>query len=84
MSESFVAKIDEFTLIEEENVYDSIFKEYERVVIQSLITSFGLDFLVRDQYGGDVDTVHNVRQISVDKQITYKNGKNQNNSGQHM
>lgn len=57
----------------EENVMESIFKQYERVIIESLITSFGLDFLVRDQHGGDVDTIHNVRQIDKDKDMTYKN-----------
>lgn len=57
----------------EENLMDSIFKQYEKVIIESLITSFGLDFLVRDQHGGDVDTIHNVRQIDKDKNMTYKN-----------
>lgn len=61
----------------EENVYDSIFQEYERIVIQSLITSFGLDFIVKDQYGGDVDTIHNVREMSLDPRMTYKNKKNE-------
>ena len=45
----------------ENNVFADIRKQYERVVLHSLITSFGLDFLVRDQHGGDVDTVHGVR-----------------------
>ena len=61
----------------ETNVYNSIFEQYERVVIQSLITSFGLDFLVNDQYGGDVDTIHNVRQIGKDRQMVYKNKENE-------
>lgn len=59
----------------EESVKDSIFHEYERVVISSLITSFGLDFLVRDQHGGDVDTIFTVREIGVDPEMTYKNPK---------
>lgn len=46
----------------ENNVFADIWKQYERVVLHSLITSFGLDFLVRDQHGGDVDTVHGVRE----------------------
>lgn len=45
----------------ENNVFADIWKQYERVVLHSLITSFGLDFLVRDQHGGDVDTVRGVR-----------------------
>lgn len=78
MTNSFVNQIENgYTpLEEEENVYDSIFKEYERVVIKSLITSFGLDFLVKDQHGGDVDTVHNVRQVGKDEQMTYTNRHN--------
>lgn len=36
--------------------------ELEKTVIQSLTTSFGLDFLLfQDKEGGDVDTIHNVR-----------------------
>lgn len=38
-------------------------EELNQLVKQSLITSFGLDFLlVMDKTGGDVDTIHNVRQ----------------------
>lgn len=61
----------------QENVMDSIFKQYERVIVESLITSFGLDFLINDRYGGDVDTVLNVRKIGKDEQMMYKNSKNE-------
>ncbi|MCH1966215.1 hypothetical protein [Paraclostridium sordellii] len=60
-----------------ENVMDSIFKQYERVIIESLITSFGLDFIVKDRYGGDVDTINNVRKIGKDEEMIYKNKQNQ-------
>ena len=60
----------------EEDVFHSIWDEYERVVLQSLITSFGLDFLVHDQHGGDVDTIHNVREIGSDPNMQYKNAQN--------
>ncbi|WP_342512556.1 hypothetical protein MKY34_18355 [Sporosarcina sp. FSL K6-1522] len=41
-----------------------LFHDYEEVVVKSLITSFGLDFmLIKDRHGGDVDTIHNVREI---------------------
>ena len=60
-----------------EPLFTSIFQQYERVLIESLITSFGLDFIVKDQHGGDVDTIHNVRQIGVDPEMTYKNVLNQ-------
>ena len=60
-----------------ENVFDVIWKEYERVIVESLITSFGLDFLCKDQYGGDVDTIHNVRTIVDDNNNpVFKNAKN--------
>ena len=59
-----------------ENVLSSIFKQYESVIVQSLITSFGLDFLITDRHGGDVDTIHNVRQIGSDPEMQYKNAAN--------
>ena len=65
----------------DENVFQSIWSEYERVILHSLVTSFGLDFLVHDQHGGDVDTISNVRKIGEgdgkDPLMTYKNKKNQ-------
>lgn len=37
--------------------------ELNRTVTQSLVATFGLDFLLfEDKKGGDVDTIHNVRQ----------------------
>ncbi|MFR2768279.1 MAG: hypothetical protein ACLTAI_08320 [Thomasclavelia sp.] len=45
----------------QKTMYLSIWKEYESVILQKdLVTSFGLDFIVQDRHGGDVDTVHNV------------------------
>ena len=40
-------------------------------ILQSLVTSFGLDFLVHDQRGGDVDTVHGVRETGTFKNQVY-------------
>lgn len=38
-------------------------KELEKTVVNSLVNTFGLDFLFfEDKVGGDVDTIHNVRQ----------------------
>jgi hypothetical protein len=38
-------------------------EELEKTVVTSLVTSFGLDFLLfKDKLGGEVNTVHNVRQ----------------------
>ncbi|MFR3730725.1 hypothetical protein [Lacrimispora sp.] len=62
-------------------VLDSIFQQYERVIVESLISSFGLDFLIKDQHGGDVDTIHNVRKIGdepdSDPNMIYKNKANE-------
>lgn len=74
---SFVAELNNgFVPEPEENVFSSIWNEYERVIMQSLITSFGLDFLVHDQHGGDVDTIHNVREVGKDPNMKYKNSQN--------
>lgn len=59
------------------SVYVDIFQQYERVVVESLITSFGLDFLLNDKHGGDVDTIHNVRKIGQDELMSYKNSSNE-------
>ena len=75
---SFVAELNNgFAPEPEENVFSSIWNEYERVIMQSLITSFGLDFLVHDQHGGDVDTIHNVREVGKDPNMKYKSAQNQ-------
>ncbi|NAR49378.1 DNA repair protein [Acinetobacter haemolyticus] len=38
-------------------------KEINEMVTKSLVTTFGLDFLLfEDKKGGDIDTIHNVRQ----------------------
>ena len=65
------------------NVFQTIWAEYENVVLNSLITSFGLDFLVRDQHGGDVDTIHNVREIGIDPDMQYKNNRNADAYSKH-
>ena len=77
MSDYLVSVSKNYYPSKEENVVKSIFSQYETVIIYSLITSFGLDFLIKDQHGGDVDTIHNVRQIGKDPEMTYKNKQNQ-------
>ena len=54
------------------NLFSDIWSEYERVILHSLVTSFDLDFLVHDQRGGDVDTVHSVRETGSFKNQTYR------------
>lgn len=50
--------------------------ELEKTVINSLVTSFGLDFLLfKDQKGGNVNTIHNVRNgvyATADEQERYE------------
>lgn len=79
---SFVAALNNgmnaYDVDPEDNIFESIWKEYESVILQSLVTSFGLDFIVHDRHGGDVDTVHNVRQIGIDSEMKYKNANNEN------
>ena len=74
----FINNIDaQFNTDPQESIFDSLFREYERVIFKSLITSFGLDIFIKDQYGGDVDTIHNVRLIDEDPKMKYKNAKNE-------
>lgn len=75
---NFISSLDDTScVVKEESVYDSLFKQYERVVLESLITSFGLDMLMGDKHGGDVDTIHNVRQVGNDPRMAYKNKQNE-------
>ena len=73
----FLKEVDTYEIGTGESKEISIIDEYQRIVLESLFTAFGLDaLLVKDQYGGDVDTIHNVRQIGKDKEMEYKNKQN--------
>ena len=73
----YAAKVDkDFVPNYHGNIFDDIFVQYERVIVESLVTSFGLDFIVKDQYGGDVDTILNVRKIGEDPSMGYKSQEN--------
>ena len=54
-----------------QTVFSEMWKAYRGVILHSIVTSFGLDFIVRDQNGGDVDTIHGVRETG-----QYKNARN--------
>lgn len=86
-AEAFVGRLKTGPSMEpDENVFASIWNEYERVVVESLITSFGLEFFINDQHGGDVDTIHNVRAMKDDQLLKYKNKRNEiayNNRGEY-
>ncbi len=60
----------------DENVFHAVWNEYERVILQSLVTSFGLDGLIHDQRGGDVDTIYNVRHEKDENGAVFKNASN--------
>lgn len=86
MDNYILASSQDFFPEEDENIFFSIFHQYEKVIVQSLITSFGLDFLIKDQLGGDVDTIHNVRQITDDgddNSMHYKNKRNAAKYAEH-
>ena len=73
METTFVANVGrDFNPAPGEEVRSSLFSQCERVIVESLVTSFGLDCLVRDQHGGDVDTIHSVRQVGKDSEMIYK------------
>ena len=78
-SNNFVVEEDE-----KQSPLKTIFKQYESVIIESIITSFGLDFIIKDQYGGDVDTINNVRKVGQSSPdgkdvMIYKNKQNEQN-----
>ena len=54
----------------DESIFQGIWKEYERVVLHSIISTFGLDGFIRDTKGGDVDTVKTVQESG-----QYKNSR---------
>ena len=73
---SFISDVSNGSTMEpEENLLEGMWKQYEQVVMRSIITSFGLDFFIKDQYGGDFYTIHNVRQIGQDSAMKYKSDK---------
>ena len=60
-----------------ESIFSQMWNAYRSIILRSIVTSFGLDFIVRDQTGGDVDTIHNVRKIGQDELMGYKNSSNE-------
>lgn len=73
MESTFVANVGrDFNPDPRVEVRSSLGDQLERTVLESLVHSFGLDGLVRDQHGGDVDTIHSVRQVGKDSEMTYK------------
>ncbi len=78
MQTTYLLEINKgFEVVPDEPLAPSLFKEYERVIVETIVTSFGLDFLINDKHGGDVDTIHNVRKIGEDKEMKYKNTSNE-------
>lgn len=61
----------DFSPESEERPFSSILTQYKKVIVTSLLTSFGLDQCIADRHGGDVDTIHNVRNG-----VDYKNEQN--------
>lgn len=85
MSNSYVCCVGtDFRPEPEAPIMESLFQQYERVIVESILSSFALDFLIKDQHGGDVDTIHNVRKIGKDDQMTYKNKANEEAYRNHV
>ena len=79
--DEFLAKIKEedVSIYADDSVFKEIFRVYEKVVIESLITAFALDFIKASEYGS-VDTIRSVRDIG------FKNEKHEaayNNRGEY-
>ena len=76
MTTQFVSEIDSNLIVNnKKETKKSIFKEYERVILDSLLQTFGLDFIILDQYGGDVDTIHNLEQVGDNPRMSIKNSE---------
>lgn len=74
MSVQFIEKLDTNIIVSnEKETKKSLFQEYERVILDSLLQTFGLDFIIQDQYGGDVDTIHNLEQVGKNPEMSIKN-----------
>ena len=77
-SKSFVGSIEpDFEMNSNDTIFDTLLKQYGEVIFKSIITSFGLDAFIKDVYGGDVDTIFNVRKIGTDPEMAYKNANNE-------
>lgn len=73
---NFVQSIEpQFYADSEESVFYALFREYEHVIFKSILTAFALDRFIKEQYGGDVDTIYNVRKIGTDPKISYKDSE---------
>ena len=74
-SESFSNFINEIKDAEYDpnaSIMESLWSQYERVVIESIISSFGLGKFIKDQDGGDVDTIKNVSDTEKFRNAKYQ------------
>ena len=69
---SFINEIKNAEYDPNVSIMESLWSQYERVVIESIISSFGLGMFIKDQAGGDVDTIKNVRDTE-----HFRNSKDQ-------
>lgn len=66
-----------------ESGFRYIIRQYEEVVVRSLITSFGLEMFIQDRRGGDVDTINTVRDPSVTDYANKRNQRDYENRGEY-
>ena len=79
MTTRFLGELDSNMIVSDsKDTKKSIFQEYERVILDSLLQTFGLDFIIQDQYGGDVDTIHNLEQVGKNEKMSIKNTDTRN------
>ena len=69
---SFINEIKNTEYDPNASIMESLWSQYERVVIESIISSFGLGMFIEDQDGGDVDTIKNVRDTGKFRNAKYQ------------
>lgn len=74
---TFLSRLEQLEIKADCSSKRILFQSYEKVIVETLFQSFALDFLINDQHGGDVDTIHNVRQMDSDPQMKYKSSVNE-------
>jgi len=79
MTKTIAVQCKDYCPMNDEAADESLLSQYEKLVTETLLSSFGLEALLQtstDQVGGDVDTIHNVRNIGKEPGLDYKNAAN--------
>lgn len=79
MAKTIAVQCKDYCPTNDEAADESLLSQYEKLVTETLLSSFGLEALLQtstDQVGGDVDTIHNVRNIGKEPGLGYKSAAN--------